>query len=262
MYKTFISTIQEMTIEAYANGLYDLIQYKKKLTRKEILDTFVDWADEFEKEHLGVELGDTIYDALGAFLDKKYHELVDPEPESKPEEIPFKPSFKYGDYIEFEGVDYMILGITDRGYRVREVGYKTEEEMETTEIGFVNEQDSNIIAFPTFEEIMNTGNGHSGDLVKKINYAWNHNQISFKPILCALYERDIEEITDHDAFQIPDWRESKEYNNGVRSGDWYDYNEMALADMKNRWDKFADNYLQHIADDGDLECIINFVGLI
>ena len=29
MYKTFISTIQEMTIEAYANGLYDLIQYKK-----------------------------------------------------------------------------------------------------------------------------------------------------------------------------------------------------------------------------------------
>lgn len=107
--------------------------------------------------------------------------------------------------------------------------------------------------------IMDTTNSHDENLVREINRKWVRFREHFKPILCALYERDIDEITDADSFQIPTWIETKEYNDGVRSGDWSDYNSMALRDMRERWELFANNYLMHIADGQDLETICTFV---
>ena len=102
-------------------------------------------------------------------------------------------------------------------------------------------------------------NAHDLELVRKINDAWMKNREGFYPILCALYRRDIDEITDADSFRDKEWEETKEYNDGVRSGDWTDYNDMILKLMCKEWDFYATNYLEHIADDTDLECILNFL---
>lgn len=110
-----------------------------------------------------------------------------------------------------------------------------------------------------YEEIMDTLNGHNEELVKQINDAWNKNKMAFKPILIALYTRDIDEITDADSFQITKWVGSWQWNEGVRNDNWQPYMDMALEDMKERWSEFADNYLEHIADDCDLEAIISFL---
>lgn len=114
-----------------------------------------------------------------------------------------------------------------------------------------------------FGELFDFGimeHGSHGDaLVDEINIKWLKFHDKFKPILVALYERDIDEITDSDAFQIPSWLNTEECAEGKFSGDWDGYHKMALADMTTRWDEFANNYLMHIADDQDLEAIIKFV---
>ena len=175
--------------------------------------------------------------------------IIEDEPERK---------FKSGDYIKFEGVVYKIEAQTDRGYTVKEVSAPKNYHWETIELGFINEPKMELL--PDYEEIIDEwGDAHDADLRKKINDAWNKNREGFCPILRALYARDIDEITDHDAFQYPEWVDSPEYNDGLRSGDWEDYNEMALNHMTREWDFFAANYLNHIADDCDLECILNFL---
>ena len=108
-------------------------------------------------------------------------------------------------------------------------------------------------------DIMDTLNGHSIELVEKINDAWRKGKKEFEIILKALYERDIDEITDSDAFQITHWVGSWQWNEGCRNNNWEPYMEMALADMKEHWEDYAENYLMHIADDADLESIIAFI---
>lgn len=103
------------------------------------------------------------------------------------------------------------------------------------------------------------GATHDLELIEKINHAWKKNREMFCPILCALYRRDIEEITDSDAFQVTKWIGSWQYNEGVRNDNWTPYMEMALEDMIKEWDTYAYTYLAHIADDCDLECILNFL---
>lgn len=137
---------------------------------------------------------------------------------------------------------------------IKSVSIITEEEYIKTYLGNdVWEQ------FAYGNDIMDATNGHDKGLVEDINRAWRKSKVSFKPILCALYERDIDEITDHDAFRIPKWENTKEYNEGLETENWDAYMDMALKDMQEHWEDYADNYLQHIADDGDLECIINFL---
>jgi hypothetical protein len=106
---------------------------------------------------------------------------------------------------------------------------------------------------------MDTTNGHDPELVEKINIAWIECREKFCPILCALYARDIDEITDADSFQLPEWLDCDEYHNGRVTGNWAEYNTMALNQMKKEWDFFAPNYLQHIADDTDLKTILTFL---
>ena len=170
-----------------------------------------------------------------------------------------KHKFVPGQYVACNGAVYRITSLTDRGYAVKEIrAPKDADEWETIELGFINEPKMELL--PDYEEIIDEwGDAHDPELRKKINDAWNKNREGFCPILRALYARDIDEITDHDAFRYEEWNDTPEYRNGLSTGDWEDYNEMALNHMTREWDFFADNYLNHIADDCDLECILNFL---
>ena len=109
------------------------------------------------------------------------------------------------------------------------------------------------------ETIMDTGNGHSEELVNSINHAWRKNREMFYGILCALYKRDIDEITNHDSFMEKKWKETDEWKKGFETNNWDDYNEMAYNALVKEWDFYAENYLMHIADDCDLECILRYI---
>jgi hypothetical protein len=166
--------------------------------------------------------------------------------------------FSIGQYVSYEGVVYRITALTDRGYAVKEVSIPKDEEWETTEIGF--SQEEKMVELHDYEEIIDEwGDAHDATLRRKVNDAWNKNREGFAPILRALYARDIDEITDHDAFQYEEWVDSPECMRAMAIKDWEDYNEMALKHMQREWDFFAHNYLNHIADDADLECILNFL---
>lgn len=108
-------------------------------------------------------------------------------------------------------------------------------------------------------DIMYYFNGHSNKLVDQINDAWRKRKEEFEIILKALYERDIDSITDSDAFQIKEWTESEEWKEGCSTDNWFPYMDMALEDMKEHWESYAENYLMHIADDTDLEAILAFI---
>ena len=90
--------------------------------------------------------------------------------------------------------------------------------------------------------VMDETNGHNPALVKQLNVRWMEDQQMFKDILCALYHRDIEEIRDSDTYN------------------WGDKNIYDICMyMYEHWADEASNYLQHIADDQDLETIIKYV---
>lgn len=93
--------------------------------------------------------------------------------------------------------------------------------------------------------IMDTTNGHDKGLVERINAAWDKDKEKFRPILVALYDRDLREICNADSFQVPEWEKLDE--------------SQIFCELQNNWDLHAWNYLQHIADDGDLESILAFV---
>ena len=110
----------------------------------------------------------------------------------------------------------------------------------------IKDNEREVVEFDTQEEekgegVMDETNNHSPELVKEINLKWDKFRPFFKPILCALYERDMEEIYNSDAFQF--------------DGSMDD----AFKNLCDEWDFHANNYLQHIADDQDLETIIEFV---
>lgn len=95
---------------------------------------------------------------------------------------------------------------------------------------------------PAPSGIMDTTNGHEPELVRRINDAWDKYREEFRPILIALYDRDIEEIFNSDAF-LCGWNDTDE----------------AFADLQSNWDMHAWNYLQHIADNNDLSTILHFL---
>lgn len=244
-----LNTIQEITLQAYSFGIYDILFNRDGKPRTEVFQIFRDWAKEFEKIHENTDwFVASFYDEIDVFLQAKKDELTH--------------EFKVGQYIRFEDVVYRITGFTDRGYNVKEICGRFNAEYETIEVGFVAEKTAKLL--DDYEEIMDTTNGHNPELVDKINKMWNKNRESFFPILCALYERDIDEITDSDAFQEKEWLETDEYKTAcdteLEKRDWTAYNKMALGRMIAEWDFYAYNYLQHIADDNDLECILHFVG--
>lgn len=92
------------------------------------------------------------------------------------------------------------------------------------------------------EGIMDETNGHERELVRRINKAWDEDKAKFGQILRALYKRDQQEIFEHPAFdRLPD------------------YPEIAANELEADWEKWAFDYLQHIADNQDLSTILYFI---
>ena len=235
-----INTIQEITLQAYAFGIYDYLFNGRDMSRTDIFQLFVKWAEEFEETHENFDwLQGSFYDEVDDFLTYRFDAIKITDK--------VKGAFPYGiavnDHISYNGVIYIITGFSERGILVKEIGGAIDSEWETTEIGF--SQSDKIKILPGYEDVMDTTNSHNPELVAKINIAWNTKRNQFYSILCALYERDIKEIMDNDAFKCPDLAECCQ--------------NTALNKMKAEWDFYAPNYLQHIADDADLECILNFL---
>ncbi len=89
---------------------------------------------------------------------------------------------------------------------------------------------------------MDTTNGHNSELVDTINKLWAMHLPRFGYIITALYQRDFEEIHNADSF-----------------ADLPDDTDAALSTLLTNWESYVANYLQHIADDSDLETIISFM---
>ena len=235
-----INTIQEITLQAYAFGIYDYFFNERNMSRTDIFNIFVEWAKEFEETHENFDwMQGSFYDEVDDFLNCRFDsiKIADKIRDAFPGGI------TKGDHISYIGGIYLITGFSERGILVKEIGGVLDSEWETTEIGF--SQSDKVKILPDYEDIMDTTNSHNPELVAKINIAWNEKREMFFPIMCALYKRDIEEIMDSDAFTFP-------WEHGYTADDAYLY----LAES---WDIEAYNYLQHIADDTDLECILNYL---
>lgn len=89
---------------------------------------------------------------------------------------------------------------------------------------------------------INPRNGHDDKLVRLINLLWAKNKNAFGVILIALFKRDFNEIINADSFA------------GLPSDEIDAWFSLSI-----NWEVNAYNYLMHIADDGDLETIINFI---
>ena len=238
--KYLINTIQEITLQAYTFGIYNYLQDERNMSRTDIFQLFVEWAEDFEKAHENFDwMQGSFYDEVDDYLGYKFDGM---KVEDK-----VKEAFPYGiavnDHIIYNGGIYLITGFSERGILVKEVGGVLDSEWETTEIGF--SQSDKVRILPNYEDIMDTTNNHNPKLVAKINIAWNTKREQFFPIMCALYKRDIEEIMDSDAFTFP-------WEHKYTADDAYLY-------LAENWDIEAYNYLQHIADDTDLECILNYL---
>ncbi len=233
---TFVTTTQEITMQAYAFGVYDYIFNECKKSRDEILNMFEEWAKEFvllENEHEH----DTdwyYYDEIDAFVNKKFQEI-------KLANL-FPAGIAVGDYLTYEGGLYKVTGFEDDGIAVDELRPGNDKDWIVCTIGFSQADKVKVL---DSEDVMDTTNGHNPELVGKINRAWIERRADFFPILCALYKRDENEIRDSDAFVLS--RDTME-----EYGSIYEY-------MAKHWDIEADNYLMHIADDTDLKTILNFL---
>ena len=230
---TLTTTIQEITLTATnIPGIFDYFFNELNKSRDEILNIFEEWGKEYEKlaEEHATDDGWFYYDEMADFVQEKFQQAKMTE------------NFIKGDYISYEDGLYKVTGFSPRGILVEEIrparnnGYIAITEISASRLA--------EITLVSNEEIMDTTNGHNRELVEKINMLWNEKREKFCPILRALYERDFDEIFSSPAFEWTDDKESvKEY----------------LHDM---WDVVADNYLQHIADDWDLETILSFLRYI
>jgi hypothetical protein len=227
------TTIQEITMQAYSPfGIYDYLYNTCNESRDEIFNRFEEWGKEFEeleKEHKG-EDDWYYYDEIDEFLVKKFDEI-------KLSHL-FPAGIAIGDYLTYEGGLYKITGFGCGEIIVDEVRPGNDKDWIVCTIGFSQADKIKIL---DCEEIMDTTQNHDPELVRKINQAWNEKREQFCPILRALYDRDIKEIMDSDAWN------------------WTDNVESVKETLHDEWDFHADNYLMHIADDLDLKAILAFL---
>lgn len=236
-----INTIQEITLQAYAFGIYDYFFNERNMSRTDIFNIFVEWAKEFEETHKDFDwMQGSFYDEVDDFVNYRFDTMKTADK--------IRDAFPYGiavnDHISYEGGIFKVTGFSERGVLVEEIKPCPENpDWIVVEIGFAKSDKVKIL--PDYEDIMDTTNSHNPELVAKINIAWNEKREMFFPIMCALYKRDIEEIMDSEAFTFP-------WEHGYTADDVYLY-------LAENWDIEAYNYLQHIADDTDLECILNYL---
>lgn len=226
---TLTTTIQEITLTANAHGVFDYLFNDHNMSRDEILNIFEDWGKEYEelaKKHEGDDDW-FYYEEMDEFVDRKFTE------------IKLSDEFVEGDYIIYATGLYKITGFTSRGILVDEIRpRKDADDWVITEIGLSQVKEITLVSG---YEIMDTTQNHDPELVYKINQAWNEKREQFCPILRALYERDIKEIMESDAWN------------------WTDDAESVKEALHDEWDIHANNYLMHIADDWDLKAILTFL---
>ena len=102
-----------------------------------------------------------------------------------------------------------------------------------------------------FYPIMTPYNGHDKNLVDKINKLWNNEEkhIRFRVILSAYMLRDLDEMYDNNCFgEASDERTKKFFDENVNA----EY-------LSTHWEDLAEYYHMRVADDADLECIIDFI---
>lgn len=241
------TTIQEITLQAYHFGVYNYLFSERThnlMTRDEIFNLFEEWGKEFEDCH-GEDFDwemNPYYDEIDDFVLYKFDSI-----KAKDRGIVI------GAYIAYESGLYKVEGFTDRGISVMEILPTDNKEWEVAEIGF-NQFKYVEVADPDHFGIMDTTQSHDKELVNAINKAWVENPARFKPILIALYTRDIKEIADSEAWDFDAVLDLK----GV-SGSRKEELEEILAYLKTHWIMEAENYLMHIADDTDLRCILDFI---
>lgn len=273
-----ITTLQEITIVAEDRGVRSKLMTERSMSRDEVWSLMQKWAEEYETRYADYDYcanNTSLYDEIDAFVQEKYEDLDKPElrPDADIEycfEIYDENFFgKQGvsarmhvcdGYAEGDGIRMEYPKLADlTGAQIEEMDRYLGGRIKDS--GTVVPDDVMLVygKVVSFHGIMDTLNGHDPDLVRRINVAWIEKKEMFRPILCALYERDIDEITDHDAFRIPAWEEWPEYHHGCNTNDWTAYNDNAFAEMQTNWEDYADNYLEHIADGQDLECILDFV---
>ena len=122
--------------------------------------------------------------------------------------------------------------------KVENVSIITEEQYIKTYLG-----DAWDRYYKSNDYVMNTTNGHDKALVHSINELWAKDYNKFRPILTALYRRDVEECLNADGFT---WDADANA-------------EFVFMEMCTHWEAYAHDYLQHIADDQDLQCILDFL---
>lgn len=150
--------------------------------------------------------------------------------------------------IVFGSMDDVAEELSNWATPIKNISILTEQEFITQYCG--KEMDIALIAEKKAEQAkevssywpMDTTNGHNPELVAKINKLWDSDFQKFGYILSALYRRDIVEIYNADSFS--------DLPNDI---------DAALSVLIVNWSNYGPNYLQHIADDGDLETIINFI---
>lgn len=233
-----ITTIQEITIQAYDLGIYGYFLNERNMSRTDIFNIFVEWAKEFDETRKNFDWTQgSFYDEVDDFLSYRFDSIRTADNIRDA----FPGGITKGDHVSYEGGIFKITGFSERGMLVEEVKPCPEgPNWVITEIGFSQHDKVKII--PGYEDIIDTTNNHDPELVAKINIAWNEKRGMFFPIMCALYKRDTQEILDSDAFTFPK----------------YDIEDAYLY-LSANWDIEAYNYLQHIADDTDLKCILNYL---
>lgn len=69
------TTIQEITLQAYAFGIYTYLFEVKNMSRDEILNLFAQWGTEFEYNHRNYEWEGDYYDEIDDFVQWKADSL-------------------------------------------------------------------------------------------------------------------------------------------------------------------------------------------
>lgn len=63
-----ITTIQEITLQAYDFGIYRRLQDEKDMSRDQIFNLFEEWGKEFDKKHEGYEWNGDYYNEIDTFI--------------------------------------------------------------------------------------------------------------------------------------------------------------------------------------------------
>lgn len=63
-----ITTIQEITLQAYDFGIYRRLQDEKDMFRDQIFNLFEEWGKEFDKKHEGYEWNGDYYNEIDTFI--------------------------------------------------------------------------------------------------------------------------------------------------------------------------------------------------